>query len=69
MVKLSEGSKGLKDFNPINKINETKEAIEITKELFVTQRNTYDRYKLNEPTTIDELYDAIFCFKDSSWVL
>ena len=56
MVKISAGSKGLKGLNPINKINETKETIEITKELFVTHKNTYDRFKLNEPMTIDELY-------------
>jgi len=56
MAKISVSSKGLKDLNPINKINEAKEAIEITKELFEAQRSTYDRYKLNEPMTIDELY-------------
>jgi len=53
MVKLSVGST---DLNPINKINAAKEMIEITKELFETQKNTYDRFKLNEPMTIDEMY-------------
>ena len=53
MVKLSAGST---DLNPINKINAAKEMIEITNELFETQKNTYDRFKLNEPMTIDEMY-------------
>ena len=56
MVKLSVGSTGLKNLNPINKIRETKEMIEMTGELIEVQKRTYDRYKLNEPMTIDDLY-------------
>jgi hypothetical protein len=56
MVKLSVSSTGLKDLNPINKIKQAKEMIEITGELLESAKNTYDRYKLHEPMTIDELY-------------
>ena len=56
MVKLSVGSTDLNNLNPINKIREVKEMIEMTGELIEAQKKTYDRYKLNEPMTIDELY-------------
>jgi hypothetical protein len=56
MVKLSAGSTGLKGLNPLNKIKQAKEMIEMTSELIEVQKKTYDRYKLNEPMTIDELY-------------
>ena len=59
MVKLSAGSAGsagLSDLNPLNKIRETKGLIEMIGELIEDQKKTHDRYKLNEPMTIDELY-------------
>jgi hypothetical protein len=56
MVKLSVNSTDLRDLNPINKIKQTKEMVEITVELFESAKNSYDRYKLNEPMTIGELY-------------
>ena len=56
MAKLSVSSTDLNDLNPINKIKQAKEVFEITAELIESAKNNSDRYKLNEPMTIDELY-------------
>ena len=56
MVKLPAGSTDLDNLNPINKIRETKGLIEMIGELIEDSKRTNDRYKLNEPMTIDELY-------------